>query len=120
MLDFHAFTEGMTAAAMRIVLRDVVSHKATANGDSTSGIISSASVSYRHPVANDLHIITGHAMHRQDRDGSLLQPLVMNMLKRLRIECSIDAHNKGRVIVRSSALRDLAARVAAMHQNRKQ
>jgi hypothetical protein len=43
----------------------------------------------------------------------------MNMLKQLRIECSIDARNKGRVIVKSGALQELAARVAAMHQKRK-
>jgi pentatricopeptide repeat protein len=106
MLDFHGFTEGMAAAAMRIVLRDMVSPNATAR---TSSV---------HPIANDLHIITGHGTG-EGKQGSVLQPLIMNMLKQLRIDCSIDARNKDRVIVKSGALQELAARVAAMHQKRK-
>jgi hypothetical protein len=116
MLDFHTFTKGMAAAAMRIVLRDIVSYKATARAGNTS---SSNSASYVHPIANDLRIITGHAMHREERDGSVLLPLIMNMRKQLRIECSIDARNKGRVIVKSNALQELALRVAKTHQKRK-
>jgi pentatricopeptide repeat protein len=103
-LDFHDFTEGMAAAAMRIVLREMVSHKGTAR--------KRTSVSYVHPIANDLHIITGHAMHREDKHGSILQRLVMNMLKQLNIECSINARNKGMVTVKSSALQQHAATAA--------
>eukprot|EP00953_Heterococcus_sp_UTEX-ZZ885_P021065 11765-Heterococcus_DN1.PRE.1 len=108
-LDFHDFTEGMAAAAMRIVLRDIAIHNATARKEFNS----SASLSYVHPIGNDLHIITGHAMHREDRDGSVLQPLVMSILKQLHVECCINARNKGMVTVKSSALVQYAARVAA-------
>jgi hypothetical protein len=51
-------------------------------------------------------------MHREDRDGSVLQPLVMSMLKQLNIECSVNARNKGMLTVPSSALKRYAARVA--------
>jgi hypothetical protein len=110
MLDFHAFTEGMTAAAMRIALRDIVSHNATARTGNSS---SSNSASYVHPIGNDLHIITGHAMHRVGRDGSVLQPLVINMLKQLNIESYVSATNQGRLTVKSSALQHYAARAVA-------
>jgi pentatricopeptide repeat protein len=114
MLDFHDFSEGMAAAAMRIVLRDMMPHKAGVTSSSSSN------TRYVHPIAKDLRIITGHALKRQEKDGSVLQRLVMNMLKQLKIECSIDAHNKGMVIAKSGALQELAARNATMHQKRKQ
>jgi pentatricopeptide repeat protein len=109
-LDFHDFSEGMTAAAMRIVLRDMVSHKAAVR---TSGS-GNSSASYVHPITVDLHIITGHAMHREDRDGSVLQPLIMNLLKEVHVECSVNAHNKGMLTVKNSALQHYAARIATM------
>jgi hypothetical protein len=96
----------MAAAAMRIVLRDMVSHKAAAR---TSGS-GNSSASYVHPIATDLHIITGHGTG-EGKHGSVLQPLVMSMLEQLNIECSIDAYNKGMVTVKSSALQQYAARV---------
>jgi hypothetical protein len=71
MLDFHDFTEGITAAAMRIVLRDLASQKVAARN---------SGVSYVHPIADDLHIIAGHGTGDGEQ-GSVLQPLVMNMLK---------------------------------------
>eukprot|EP00953_Heterococcus_sp_UTEX-ZZ885_P030349 16039-Heterococcus_DN1.PRE.3 len=110
MLDFHNFTEGMTAAAMRIVLRDIVLHNATARTGNSS---SSNSASDVHPITNDLHIITGHAMHRVERDSSVLQPLVINMLKQLNIESYVSPTNKGRLTVKSSALQQYAARTVA-------
>jgi hypothetical protein len=72
MLDFHDFTEGMAAAAMRIVLRDMVLHKAAVR-TSISGSRNSAL--YVHPIANDLHIITGHGTG-EGKQGSVLQPLL--------------------------------------------
>jgi hypothetical protein len=36
MLDFHDFTEGMAAAAMRIILRDIVKQKTTARKANSS------------------------------------------------------------------------------------
>jgi hypothetical protein len=48
MMDFHYYTEGMAAAAMRIVLRDVVKLKATVR-TSISGSRNSAS--HVHPIA---------------------------------------------------------------------
>jgi pentatricopeptide repeat protein len=100
MIDFHEFTEGMAVAAMRIVLRDIVAQVTT----DISGSRNSAS--YVQPISNDLHIITGHAMHRsrEERDSSVLQPLVMNMLKQLNIECYVSPSSKGRLIVSSSSL----------------
>jgi pentatricopeptide repeat protein len=59
MLDFHDFNEGMAAAALRIVLRDIVAQKATAYTGASSG------ESYVHPIANDFYIITGHALKKQ-------------------------------------------------------
>jgi pentatricopeptide repeat protein len=61
-LDFHKFTEGMAAAAMRIVLREIAAHKAAARNAN-----SSSSTSYVHPITKDLHIVTGHAMNRQGK-----------------------------------------------------
>jgi hypothetical protein len=55
----------MAAAAMITVQRAIAEQKENSN---------SSSASYVHPIANDLHIITGHAMNREDKDGSVLQP----------------------------------------------
>jgi pentatricopeptide repeat protein len=112
-LDFHDFTEGMAAAAMKIVLCDIVLCRATARKSNSSD---SNSASYVHPIHYDLHIITGQAMHRQHKDGSVLQPLIMNMLKQLNIECSINKRNTGMVTVKSSALQEYAARVNTTQQ----
>jgi pentatricopeptide repeat protein len=104
MLDFHDCTVGMAAAAVRIVLRDMLH---TANS-----IMSSSSDAYVHDVSSDLHIITGHAMHREHRDGSVLQPIIIDMLKQLGLQCSVDARNKGLLIVTSSELKGYVARVS--------
>jgi pentatricopeptide repeat protein len=109
-LDFHDFTEGMAAAAMRIALRAIAysvgqTTTATAHDDSSS------SASYVHPIGNDLHIITGHGTG-DGKQGSVLQPLVLNMLRQLNIECCINARNKGMVTVKSDALQKYAARLA--------
>jgi hypothetical protein len=107
MLAFHEFTEGMAAAAMRIVLRDIVKQKATAH---TSG--SSHSASFVHPIVSDLHMITGHAMHRVERDGSVLQPAIIQLLKQQGIHCQVNPNNMGRLIVTSSELQQYAKRVS--------
>jgi pentatricopeptide repeat protein len=109
MLDFHVFSEGMAAAAMRIVLRDTVSDKARAHSGN-------ASVSYVHPIANDLHIITGHAMNREERDGSVLQPVLIAMLKELGMQCYVNPENKGRLLITSSELQQYAARCSSRHK----
>jgi pentatricopeptide repeat protein len=106
-LDFHEFTEGMAAAAMRVVLRDMVSHNTAANENSSS------SVSYVHPIANDLHIITGHGTG-DGKQGSVLQPVLIAMLKQLSIECKVHPYNRGRLVVSSSNLKGYAARVTAV------
>jgi hypothetical protein len=49
-------------------------------------------------------------MHREERDGSVLQPLIMNILKQLNIECYVSPSNKGMVTVTSSALQQYAAK----------
>jgi pentatricopeptide repeat protein len=96
MLDFHDFTVGMTAAAMRIVLRDILL--------ATDPDKKSSSDAYVHDVNSDLHIITGHAMHRADKDGSVLQPVIVSMLEGIGVNCYVNADNKGRLTVRSSEL----------------
>jgi hypothetical protein len=98
----------MAAAALRIVIRDIVSHKtATARK-----VVSSSTVSYVHPITKDLHIVTGHAMNRQGKNSSIVQETVVDALKQLSIECSVNARNKGMVTVKSSALQQYAVRVA--------
>jgi pentatricopeptide repeat protein len=101
-LDFHDFSEGMAAAAMRIVLREMVSQQAVAQADSSSSSATSNAPTV-HVAANDLYIITGHGTG-EGKQGSVLQPLVTSMLKQLNIECYVDPTNKGRLIARSSSL----------------
>jgi pentatricopeptide repeat protein len=96
MLYFHDFTVGMAAAAMRIVLRDILW--------ATDSDASSNSDVHVHDVCSDLHIITGHATHRKDKDGSVLQQVIISMLKQQGIDCRINSDNKGRLIVKSSEL----------------
>eukprot|EP00953_Heterococcus_sp_UTEX-ZZ885_P002706 1980-Heterococcus_DN1.PRE.1 len=90
-LDFHKFTEGMAAAAMRIVLREIVEQKAAARTGNSSN---SNSASYVHSIATDLHIITGHGTG-DGKQGSVLQPALIRMLKQLNVDCIISARNKG-------------------------
>jgi pentatricopeptide repeat protein len=91
-LDFHQFTEGVAAAALRIVLRAIVEQKAT------------DCASYVHPIANALHIITGHGTG-DGKQGSVLQPVLIAMLKQLKIKCYINPNSKGRLVISSSNLR---------------
>jgi hypothetical protein len=91
--------EGMAAAAVRIVVRDIMTQTATARKGN-----SSSSSSYVHPIAYDLHIITGHALNREGKDSSIVQETVIGMLKQLNIDCYINPNNKGRVVVSSSNL----------------
>jgi pentatricopeptide repeat protein len=106
-IDFHEFTEGMAVVAMRIVLRDIAEQKASV---CTSGIRNSAS--YVHPIADDLHIITGHGTG-VGKQGSVLQPAIIALLKQLNIECYVSPSNQGRLIVGNSALQQYAAKAAA-------
>jgi hypothetical protein len=107
-LDFHEFTEGMATAAVRIVLRAIVARKKEVEQNRNS----IADAPYVHPIANDLHIITGHALHRAERDGSVLQPSIIEMLKQEGVHCQVNPDNKGRLIVTSSALSQYAKRAS--------
>eukprot|EP00953_Heterococcus_sp_UTEX-ZZ885_P014937 8426-Heterococcus_DN1.PRE.1 len=102
MLDFHDFGIGMAAAAIRIVLRDM-SYKLLNKS------ISSAVGAHVHDVNSDLHIITGHAMHRDHRVGSALQPVIINLLKQQGIDCHVNSDNKGRLLVKASELQKYVA-----------
>jgi hypothetical protein len=104
LLDFHKFSVGMVAAAVRIVLHDI---SIAANTDTSSN-----SDVHVHDVNSDLHIITGHAMHREERDGSVLQPVIIDIPEQFGIHCSVDARNKGLLIVKSSELKRYVARVS--------
>jgi pentatricopeptide repeat protein len=98
MLDLREFSVGTAAAAVRVVLRDL-SEKVL-----LSGKTSSTTDAYVLDVNSDLHIITGHAVHREDRDGCALQPVIISMLKQQGIDCYVNPDNKGRLIVKSSEL----------------
>jgi hypothetical protein len=102
MLDFHEFTVGMAAAAVRIVLRDML---LALNADT-----STPTGAHVHDVNSDLHIITGHGTH-DGKQGSVLQPVIISMLKCIGIDCCVNSTNKGRLIVKSSELQQYAARV---------
>jgi pentatricopeptide repeat protein len=67
MLDFHEYSIGMALAALRSVLQDMCSYD-----------VQSDSTHHVHNPATDLVIITGHASSRQDRDGSILQPCIID------------------------------------------
>jgi hypothetical protein len=43
-------------------------------------------------------------MHREDTDGSVLQPAIINMLKQLGIHCSVNAGNKGMLTIKRGEL----------------
>jgi pentatricopeptide repeat protein len=103
-LDFHDLTEGMAAAAMRLVLRATVAQATAA--DSAS---SSATELYVHPIHSDLQIITGHGTS-DGKQGSVLQPVIMNLLQQLNIEYHVSPSNKGRLIVNSSNLQQYKCR----------
>jgi hypothetical protein len=61
-------------------------------------------------AAEDLIIITGHALTRDDRDGSVLQPVILSMLQQLGIVCTVDPINLGKLIVDSAELQQYVAR----------
>lgn len=63
-----------------------------------------------HDPSKDLHIITGHAQNRAGKQGSTLQPVIIDMLDTLGIECSINPRNKGQLIVTSSQLQQYIAK----------
>jgi pentatricopeptide repeat protein len=105
MLDLHLFSVGMAAAAVRLVLRGMLQ---TTNSDTCSS--STAAVQHVHDVRSDLHIITGHAMRREAKGASVLQPVIISMLKQRGIDCQVHPDNKGRLIVKSSELQQYAAR----------
>jgi pentatricopeptide repeat protein len=99
-LDFHDFTEGMAAAAMRLVLRASVAQAATAH---TSRGSATELYMYVHPIETDLHIITGHGTG-DGKQGSVLQPAIIQLLKQLHIERHVSSNNKGRLVGSSSEL----------------
>jgi pentatricopeptide repeat protein len=98
MLDFHNYTTGMTLAAMRLVLHDMCSYR-----------VQSDSKHYVHDPATDLVIITGHASNRQDRDGSILQPCIIDYCNKLGILCTVLPTNKGRLIITAAQLQQYVA-----------
>jgi hypothetical protein len=100
MLDFHQFTAGMAAAAMRVVIRDM-SLAANAHTSSSTGV-------HVHDVSNDLHIITGHGTG-DGKQGSVLQPVIIGMLKEQGIDCHVNPDNKGRLLVKGSELQQYIA-----------
>eukprot|EP00953_Heterococcus_sp_UTEX-ZZ885_P009737 5710-Heterococcus_DN1.PRE.1 len=102
MLDFHEYSIGMALAALRLVLRDMCSYDT--QSDSTH---------YVHNPATDLIIITGHASSRQDQDGSILQPCIIEYCNKLGILCKVDFRNKGRLIISAAQLQQYIARQAA-------
>jgi pentatricopeptide repeat protein len=104
MLDLHNFGIGMAAAVMRIVLRDML-----LKSDKSESDPKSSSDAYVHDMNSDLHIITGHAMHRDVRVGSALQPVIINLLKQQGIDCHVNPNNKGRLLVKASDLQKYVA-----------
>jgi hypothetical protein len=89
----------MALAAMRIELRDVLQKAAAATASS-----SSSTSAYVHDINRDLHIITGHSLHRERKSGSILQPAIITLLQQQGVACSISRHNVGMLTVKSSAL----------------
>jgi pentatricopeptide repeat protein len=102
MLDFHEYTTGMTLAAIRLVLRDMCSFAAHSDSEH-----------YVHNPATNLVIITGHASSRQDQDGSILQPCIIEYCTKLGILCQVDFRNKGRLIISAAQLQQYIAQQAA-------
>jgi pentatricopeptide repeat protein len=102
MLDFHEYSIGMALAAMRLVLHDMCSYDT--HSDSTH---------YVHSPATDLIIITGHASNRQDQDGSILQPHIIEYCSKLGIVCTVSIKNKGRLVIAAAQLQQYIARQAA-------
>jgi pentatricopeptide repeat protein len=105
MLDLHLFSVGMAAAAVRIVLRDMLQ---SVGSDTSSS--STTAVQHVHDANSNLHIITGHAMRREDKGASVLQPVIISMLKERGIDCQVHPDNKGRLIIQSSELQQYTAR----------
>jgi pentatricopeptide repeat protein len=99
MLDFHEYSIGMTLAAMRLVLHDMCSYDTHSD-----------SKHYVHNPATDLVIITGHASSRQDQDGSILQPCIIEYCNKLGILCKVGSRNKGRLIITAAQLQQYIAR----------
>jgi pentatricopeptide repeat protein len=123
MLDFHGFSIGMAPAALRLVLRDMCSAAATAAATAAAAATakkskrvskkrstSSSAAQHVHSAAEDLIIITGHALTRDDRDGSVLQPVILSMLQQLGIVCTLDPTNVGKLIVDAAQLQQYVAR----------
>jgi hypothetical protein len=104
-LDFHGFNSCMVLAAMRLVLHNM---KAVASIDSTALHVDT----HMHDAKRDLRIITGHAMKRDHRSGSTLQPCIINMLQQLGVSCHIDPKNIGLLIVPSQQLLTYCSRGA--------
>jgi hypothetical protein len=90
----------MTLAAMRLVLRDMCSYD----------VQSDSKQHYIHNPTTDLAIITGHASSRQNQDGSILQPCIIDYCNKLGIVCTVNSRNKGRVDITAAQLQQYTAR----------
>jgi hypothetical protein len=88
-------------AAAAIVLRGSVVQVATASNGNSSAI---EVYKYVHPIHNDLYIITGHGTG-DGKQGGVLQPAIVQLLKQLNIQCHVSPANKGRLVVSSSELK---------------
>ena len=102
-LDFLDYTTGLVMAAMRRVLREMVAAVSVSGLELVESRINGAYVHDLDP-SNDLHIITEHAQKRANTQGSTLQPVMIGMLDKLGIECSINPANMGRLLVTSRQL----------------
>eukprot|EP00953_Heterococcus_sp_UTEX-ZZ885_P005582 3479-Heterococcus_DN1.PRE.1 len=96
-LDFHDYNTGLTLAAMRLVLHNMVAA-------ATNNTLALHADIQMHDAKRDLRIITGHAMNRINTSGSTLQPCITDMLQQLSISCHVDPNNKGKLIVPSKQL----------------
>jgi hypothetical protein len=63
-----------------------------------------------HNPTTDLAIITGHASSRQDQDGSILKPCIIDYCNKLCIVCTVSPINKGRLIITTAQLQQYVAR----------
>jgi pentatricopeptide repeat protein len=107
-LNFDRFSLGEASAAMRVVLHGMVNNASTDNSVSNSD--TGASGSYVHNAQHDLHIITGHAKSTYAKIAGVLKLHMINMLKGLGIECSVNPAIISELFVTSSELQQYITR----------
>eukprot|EP00953_Heterococcus_sp_UTEX-ZZ885_P015255 8598-Heterococcus_DN1.PRE.2 len=98
-VDFHTFGVGMALAAMRSILHGMCSYS-----------VQSDSTHYVHNPAANLVVITGHASGRPDRDGSILQPCIIDFCNKLGIVCTVDSADIGRLVITAAELQQYVTR----------